>query len=543
MTLRTRMAVALLVGAGLRVGGARAQDVPPPGRFPAPPAGSQVPQAGSARSEPARSEPAQGASGETTLRIGTRIVVLDVVVTDKKGNLVPGLTRDDFTVFENGKLQALGSFDGPSAHEMPAGVEVRSSADLKRIGDAPVTVLVLDALNTKFEDIAFSRQALVKFLNAQPAVLAQPMVLMMATDTRFRLLHDYTQNRAELIDAVKHAPAEIPNKKNQGRNGEAAVERMAQSLASLEQIAQASAGTAGRKNVIWVGEGFPSADVVGLDPKTSATIEAAVKQATNMLLAARVTMYTINPVANDTTTYDQQSAEDLAGAGGDGPEPFAGAVQFETFAPSTGGRAFRSRNDLGNEVAEGIAAGATYYTMSYRPSDDGDDLAKYRHVRIVMKDPNLRAMTRDGYYPPTRATENIASVEPPKQAAAQLRLDLSSAVNSAIPYNGLAVKATKVGANYVVQVESAGLDWHAVAGGKESTEATVVAAWYDAKDKLLGHVGKELTSVRTPPADALKPGSAAFVLPLAVPATGVARVRFLVRDAANGKMGTVDLKP
>ena len=532
----------MMLGTGFSLG---AQDVPPPARFPPPPASTPAggdPAAGAATPAAPAQEPAQDL-GLTTLKIGTEIVVLDVVVTDRKGNLVKGLKADDFTVLENGKAQAIRSFDGPEAHVQAANVEVRSSADLKRIGDAPVTVLVLDSLNTQFQDTAFARQALVKFLNAQPERLPQPMVLMMATDTRFRLLHDYTQNRAELIEAVKKAPAEIPNKRNQGRSGAVAVERMAQSLASLEQIAQASAGTPGRKNVVWVGEGFPSADVVGLDPKTSATIEAAVKQCTNMLLAARVTMYTINPIANDTTTYDQQSAEDLAGAGGNSPEPFAGAVQFETFAPSTGGKAFRSRNDLGNEVAEGIAAGSTYYTMSYRPSDGGTDLAQYRHIRIVMKDPNLRATTRDGYFPPTAATRNIASVEPPKQAAAQLQLDISSAVNSAIPYNGLEVKATRVGANYVVQVQGAGLDWHPLESGKERTEATVIAAWYDAKDKLLGHSGRELTALRAVPADPAKPGSAAFVLPLTLPVTGVARVRFVVRDAANGKMGTTDLKP
>jgi len=37
-----------------------------------------------------------------TLTVTTRIVVLDVVVTDKQGNLVTRpLTRDDFTIYED----------------------------------------------------------------------------------------------------------------------------------------------------------------------------------------------------------------------------------------------------------------------------------------------------------------------------------------------------------------------------------------------------------------------------------------------------------
>ena len=40
-----------------------------------------------------------------TLTITARTVVIDAVVTDRSGRLVPNLTRDDFQVFENGVPQ------------------------------------------------------------------------------------------------------------------------------------------------------------------------------------------------------------------------------------------------------------------------------------------------------------------------------------------------------------------------------------------------------------------------------------------------------
>ncbi len=65
-----------------------------------------------------------------------------------------------------------------------------------------------------------------------------------------------------------------------------------------------------------------------------------------------------------------------------------------------------------------------------------------------------------------------------------------------------------------------------------------MAAWYSDKGKLLGHSGKELTASRATGAET----SAVFSLPVAV--TGdAARLRFVVRDASNGHMGTVDVKP
>jgi len=136
-----------------------------------------------AAQEPA---PAAPVGGLTTLKISTRIVVLDVVVTDKKGKLVTtGLGKDDFTIVEDRAPQTILSFEQPAAHALPVGVEVKSADDLKRIGDAPVTVLVLDELNTRFEDMVYSRNAMVKYLQAQPPVLKQPTVLLLATNTRF----------------------------------------------------------------------------------------------------------------------------------------------------------------------------------------------------------------------------------------------------------------------------------------------------------------------------------------------------------------------
>src|ERR1700723_2355464 len=109
-----------------------------------------------------QSAPVQERPDLTTLKVSTQIVVLDVVVTDRKGNLVNNLTRDDFTILEDKVPQRIRSFDPPSAHRMPADMTVNSSADLAKIDDAPVTILVLDELNTRFEEMSYAPNAVVK---------------------------------------------------------------------------------------------------------------------------------------------------------------------------------------------------------------------------------------------------------------------------------------------------------------------------------------------------------------------------------------------
>ena len=98
------------------------------------------------------------ANTPVTLQTDSRLVILDVVVTDPAGNPVQDLTQDDFAVSEDNRPQTIRNFESVQAHLMPAAAEgkplVRSSADLRKIGPAPVTVLVLDELNTRYEDMA-----------------------------------------------------------------------------------------------------------------------------------------------------------------------------------------------------------------------------------------------------------------------------------------------------------------------------------------------------------------------------------------------------
>ena len=151
------------------------------------------------------------------------------------------------------------------------------------------------------------------------------------------------------------------------------------------QHARHLAGIPGRKNLIWVGNGFPSANLVGLEQTQADLIEAAMKRCTARLLAARITMYTINPTANSTSMVEVDTPDDLnTSQDENGSDPFGGGtVSLTNFATSTGGVSFAGRNDLNNVIAEGVAKGQEYYTLSYSPTNTSDDPAKFRKIRIV----------------------------------------------------------------------------------------------------------------------------------------------------------------
>src|SRR5450759_1546579 len=96
-----------------------------------------------------------------TIRANTRLVLVDVVVTDKKGQPITGLKAEDFTVEENGKKQKVSVFvppgvaNGSAATPAPAGVFSNHPENLTAAGIP--TVLLLDAAHSPFKDQSYAR--------------------------------------------------------------------------------------------------------------------------------------------------------------------------------------------------------------------------------------------------------------------------------------------------------------------------------------------------------------------------------------------------
>ena len=76
-------------------------------------------------SQTASGQPQDVMHSDQTLRTNTRLVVVDVVATDSKGQPVPDLKASDFTLLEDGKPQKISGFN----FEHPGGSSCAYSAD------------------------------------------------------------------------------------------------------------------------------------------------------------------------------------------------------------------------------------------------------------------------------------------------------------------------------------------------------------------------------------------------------------------------------
>lgn len=483
----------------------------------------------------------QAQSGTTTLSLRTQLVTLDVTVNDKSGQPVLDLARTDFDVRENRTPQQIRYFEPPSAHRMPvAGELVRSAADLGKIRDAPVSLLVLDEINTPFADMASARSALERYLKTQPDVLPEPTALFFVNNTKLDVIQDYTQDKAAIQQALKKHFPDYPWQLTANSGDMAMLPRMSRTFGALLEIAEATRGIRGRKNTIWVGKGFPSIDMTQAAPDAVQTITDAVRKTTFALLQSKVSLFTIDPSTLDPTPITDQesdsavSAGDLSGTG----LVFGGAIQFSSMAGSTGGHAFAMNNFLDQEIASSIRDGANYYEMSYSPTEYSTDAAKYRKIAVTVRRPGLSIITRDGYFP-SEQPQPAVQAEKRVDDVDRVKFDLSTAALNKLTYNALTVVAEKSGpGDYFVSVPANGLEWREDPKGHVA-ELSMMAVCFSAKDKPLSKASSEHTASTSGDVTRVT-GELRYKLPLTVPA-GTSRIRFVVRDLTSGKVGSYDL--
>ncbi len=236
-----------------------------------------------------------------TIRANTRLVVVDVVVTDKKGQPVTGLKADDFTLEENGKKQKISVFAAPGAvtanpqaPSAPPGILSNHPEDIgPKAG--PVTVLLLDAANSPFKDQSYARSQMLKYVVEQ-GQSGHTMAVFTLTD-QLGVLQQFTSDPQVLMAAIKkftpeeqilRAGAPIPESHgisspglgpgSGGGNALSAAIASAQAAAqgfadlsigfdlerrteitieAMKSLARILGGLPGRKNVVWLTSTLP----------------------------------------------------------------------------------------------------------------------------------------------------------------------------------------------------------------------------------------------------------------------------------------------
>ena len=238
-------------------------------------------------------------------------------------------------------------------------------------------------------------------------------------------MRDFTQDRDALLSVLnKHSGDVVWRYDSNGRTGEQASQNVADSSVPSSASPRPCAAFPAQ-NVLWVGDGFPPVNMSDVGRTTANEISTNLRHLSSVMLHARVTLSIAGPTlkGHQPVTIETQSDSDMMSSGGyDGLNISQGGIAFSGLAPPTGGRAYQNRNDLDGEIAD-VAAGSSYYTLSYRPTNPSkNDPKAYRRIRSRSPAPGLTVQTRDGYF-----AEPQQPVPPAKIHTQQLAFDLNGA--------------------------------------------------------------------------------------------------------------------
>src|ERR1700686_4444011 len=161
-----------------------------------------------------QTQPAQ--EPQYRVHVTSELVLVNVVVRDKKGNLVRDLKKDDFTLLEDGKRQAISTFDFENVDELATAGAAEATVSgtapdsaLLRSTDKPSTLnardrrlmlLFFDFSGMQPEEIERCVDAAKKFVQTrmQPADL----IALVSLSTNMRIDLDFTDDKTKVLSAL-----------------------------------------------------------------------------------------------------------------------------------------------------------------------------------------------------------------------------------------------------------------------------------------------------------------------------------------------------
>ena len=534
-----------------------------------------------------RDSPHAEQEGKLVFKSQTVLVQVPVVVTDKSGAHIHGLTKDDFRLLENNKEQKITLAEEVNSTGKPLAPPSNppgTFSNLAQNGEPArtVTIFVIDSINTPFLDQDRARRELIKFLS-ENADSGQIMGLVSIGGHGMRVLSGITNDPNLLIRALKKATGEIPamqaantdalagaSQINAGTYGptitdvETSVEQFIQNGDPIEtgyvqaraieatmnaflDIANSVSGILGRKALIWATGGFP----FYLDSPSSVPggdLSLLYERTMHALSNAQVAVYPVDarglvnysPMAEGSTGQGSAADSVTHGVGRSIQITHRAWLQGSTldtlrdFAQMTGGRAFYNRNDLHNLFKSAAEDSSSYYLLGYY-LDTHNDKSGWRKLQVKVPQKSVEVHCRDGFFV-TKGT-----IDP----TLSRKLDIDTALLSPFDSTGVPVAVSWAGITgdgamkriaFAIHVPASGVMFDASQGNHFEIDFVARAT---EKGKQAASVGQTANGAIPPDKmPEINQQGVRYSNSLELPA-GKYEVRFVVRDNLTGRTGSV----
>jgi VWFA-related protein len=376
-----------------------------------------------------------GQESEYTFKSQAELVLVNVSVRDRNGNVVRDLKPEDFTILEDNKPQKVASFDienmqnAPSTQAVAAAQQVNLlstpakkatavpanstlSAEAQAIKDRRLIILFFDLSAMEPDEIERSAQAAQNYVDKQ----MQPadLVAVVSLANSIVLNQDFTCDRAQLKKALASFNLGAGAGFEEGSVGttegtpdnansftvddtEYNIFNTDRRLEAIRSVALQVASVPQEKALIYFSSGM---DRTGIEN------ESELRSATNAAVLANMTIYTMdirglqalppggaaqNASLRGVSPYNGQSTlNDLN-------SNFTTQETLVSLSVDTGGRAYLDSNDF-TQVFRGVQQDMDmYYLLGYHSTNTTRD-GKFRRITVRINRPGLKLEYRKGYY-------------------------------------------------------------------------------------------------------------------------------------------------
>ena len=534
---------------------------------------------------------------DDVVRVYTELVQTDVMVFDKQGKFINGLTADNFELRIDGKPRTIQAFEqitaGSDEESQLAAARGATTINLKRpvpLDRGRIVFFYIDDFHMDLGGLVAAKKAINHFIdnemgqNDQAAITSATgqigflqqltpdrMILRMALDrvtSRNYSVRDsdrppMSDYEALLIDRLdrdvfdffvtetirlnpgmsRDQAAAIVRGRAQASQSQAA--RFNQNtLAGLESLVKSAKNLPGRKVLFFLSGGFL------MENRRGDSVDK-LRDITNAAAKSGVVIYSMDTRGLVASLQDASTerAFDPTGRLSLSTHQELAATQdgLSALAADTGGKAIFNTNDLKKGLAPAIKETSTYYLLAWKPDAEAQKRSRFRNLEIkVIGRPELTVRVRKGYFdldptpPPVVAKEQPT---PTKTAPAKLR----EAIASPYPERGLPILLS---ADYydmpskgpalstAIYIPGEFLVFGEQPDGKIQAIIDLSAVYFDEKGTIKdSFMDRIVTTAPTLEKAQTYRNDIMFTYPAKLP-PGIYQVRVAARDDKSGKTGS-----
>jgi len=522
----------------------------------------------------------QNLSQGYTLKVSTNEVLVDVRVTDRKGDPVTDLKQSDFKVDEDGVPQKINSFDLENIQKLAQETGENGKPAEINLGTLPratpqetyrrmvqnhrLIVLFFDLSSMQIPDLLRALQSAQNFLKTE--MTPADLVAVVTYSSNLKVLQDFTNDRDALSKSIRSIQiGQSSTLASNGGVGEAGgtdsfgnevvtqdtgdaftpdetefnIFNTDEKLAALQSLADLLQAVPARKSVIHFSSGIEQTGVDN-EAQLQATIDAANR--------ANVSFYTLDarglmampPGGGASAASPSGTAIYTASAVSSQISSMHNSREtLSTLATDTGGHMFTDLNNFAPVFQYVQKANTSYYLIGYTPSNTKAD-GKFRRIRVeVVEGRGLKVEARPGYYAP---------VSFGRSSGQQKELQLSDALNSGAPYLDLPLAVETAyflqpdGHYYVVlaaKIPGSSIPFHQHSSDHQ-TQFDFAWRATDSQGKVAGALRDTLpVKLNATTYQTVLKGNILYEGGLVLP-PGAYKLKVVARENLTGKMGTFE---